>query len=104
MKLNNTNKVRIINGDRIISFYDSIGFEFAYKKRRNGKYPVIIDKQNNIAYHDIACVSNDSLFLIYDSALFVNNLMFEQGRINEKTKDVLDKQMYKYLNGFICLN
>lgn len=104
MKEYNANKVRIINMNKIISFYNSIGLQIAYKVEHNKKYPVVIDIRNNITYINCNFISNDKSALIYNSALFANNLLLQNGDIDSHTKETLDKQMYKYMNCKICLN
>ncbi len=104
MKRYSANKVRIVNMNKIISFYDSIGLQLAYKVEHKKKYPVVVDIRNNVTYMNCDFISNDKSALIYNSALFANQLLLEHGDIDSRTKETLDKQMYKYMNCKICLN
>lgn len=104
MNESNANKVRIINSEKIIAFYESIGFELGYETHKKSKYPVVKDLRNKVVYRNIDFMSNDHMALLYNSALFANHLMLDKGYINEEIKKVLDLQMYKYVNCIICLN
>jgi len=97
-------KVRFINANRIVEFYQSIGMNIGCIDYKKGSRPMVQDLRDSSNYTSYDYISKDDYSVLYRAALLANDIMCDKGYIELKTKETLDKQIYKYLNSQICLN